>query len=276
MFNKIMPALLVISSLALSGAAKPPESDKTDLTAVTNLKQGTTSPTIPTSIENPYHLTPDALIKAAPAVQVSATAQWVTEEVTVSVKPAPLPEPEPEPVPVATAAVQETNARPSAPKASRSENRSAPVVKPAPKAPAKPAAKPAPKPAAPKAEEAPAKKTPPAITGNKGTDVINIAKQYIGVPYVWGGTTPNGFDCSGLTSYVYKQVGVNLPRSSGAQGKVGTRVSKADAQPGDLIWSPGHVAIYAGGDQMIDAPKPGKSVSLRKIWQKNPVYIRVL
>ncbi|OKL47372.1 C40 family peptidase [Boudabousia marimammalium] len=93
--------------------------------------------------------------------------------------------------------------------------------------------------------------------------VAAIAQQYIGVPYRWGGTTPGGgFDCSGFTAYVYRQVGINLPHQSTAQMRMGRRVSAAEARPGDLIWHPGHVGIYLGNGQMIHAPRPGKSVTI--------------
>ncbi len=115
----------------------------------------------------------------------------------------------------------------------------------------------------------------PAPAFANGNAVVSIASRYIGVPYVSGGTSPSGFDCSGFTQYVYAQVGISLPRSSSAQRYVGTVVSRADAQPGDLIWSPGHVAIYAGNGMQIDAPRPGKTIQLRSIWQSSPVFIRL-
>lgn len=108
-----------------------------------------------------------------------------------------------------------------------------------------------------------------------GSAVIAIASRYVGVPYVYGGSTPSGFDCSGFTSYVYRQLGVSLSHSSSAQRGAGTVVSRAAAKPGDLIWTPGHVAIYAGGNMMIDAPRPGKTIQFRPIWQSNPTFIRV-
>lgn len=108
-----------------------------------------------------------------------------------------------------------------------------------------------------------------------GSRVIAIASRYVGVPYVYGGTTPSGFDCSGFTSYVYRQLGISLPRTSAAQRYSGTVVSRSQARPGDIIWTPGHVAIYAGGNMMIDAPRPGKTIQFRAIWQSNPTFIRI-
>jgi cell wall-associated NlpC family hydrolase len=108
-----------------------------------------------------------------------------------------------------------------------------------------------------------------------GSAIIEIAARYVGVPYVWGGTTPGGFDCSGFTSYVFAQLGINLPRTTSGQLTVGTRVSRADAQPGDLISHPGHVGIYAGGNLMVDAPQPGGAVSFRAIYFSDPVFTRV-
>ena len=108
-----------------------------------------------------------------------------------------------------------------------------------------------------------------------GSAVVSIGMRYLGVPYLWAGSTPAGFDCSGFTSYVYAQVGIDLPRTSAEQRYAGTVVSWADAQPGDLIWSPGHIAIYAGDGMQIEAPVPGQTVRYSSIWQSNPTFIRV-
>lgn len=113
---------------------------------------------------------------------------------------------------------------------------------------------------------------PQSVAGNA---VLEIAARYVGAPYRSGGTTPDGFDCSGFTSYVYAQLGITLPRTSSGQKAAGTIVSRADAQPGDLIWSPGHISIYAGGNEQIDSPRPGKTVQFRPIWQSSPVFIRI-
>ena len=94
----------------------------------------------------------------------------------------------------------------------------------------------------------------------------------LGKPYVWGAEGPNSFDCSGLTYYVYKQVGITLPRVSTAQYSVGRSVSWNNLQPGDLMFSSTdgsgritHVGIYIGNGQMIHAPKPGDVVQKTSI-----------
>ncbi len=103
--------------------------------------------------------------------------------------------------------------------------------------------------------------------------VIAEARKHVGVaPYVWGGRTPAGFDCSGFTHYVFKAGGVNLPHSSSAQANMGTRVAKGDLQAGDLVIfkgqtgnGVGHVGLYIGGGQMIHAPMGGHKVSIASI-----------
>ncbi len=117
---------------------------------------------------------------------------------------------------------------------------------------------------------------PAAPTSASAAAVLSIARRYIGVPYVSGGSTPAGFDCSGFTSYVFAQVGITLPRSSAAQRYAGTVVPASQAQPGDLIWWPGHVGIYTGNGQHIAARQPGTPLSEGPIYGANPIYIRVL
>ncbi|MBD3108398.1 C40 family peptidase [Bacillus sp. AGMB 02131] len=95
--------------------------------------------------------------------------------------------------------------------------------------------------------------------------IIAEAKKYLGTPYVWGGSTPSGFDCSGFTSYVFKKAGISLPRTSRAQQNVGTQVSLSNVQPGDLVFmgKPAyHVGIYIGGGQWIHAPQTGDVVKI--------------
>ena len=97
--------------------------------------------------------------------------------------------------------------------------------------------------------------------------VIAIAERYLGVPYVYGGTTPSGFDCSGFTSYVFSQIGIDLPRTAAAQQAFATPVSTPE--PGDLVFfgSPAyHVGIYLGNGMMIAAPKPGDHVKIEAVY----------
>jgi cell wall-associated NlpC family hydrolase len=111
--------------------------------------------------------------------------------------------------------------------------------------------------------------------------LIDEAKKYLGVPYVWGGTNPKtGLDCSGLTQLVYGKFGIDLPRVSYQQAREGTAVpSLAQARPGDLLAfgspSVNHVAIYLGDNKMIEAPRPGLDVRVSEVYTK-PVAIRRL
>lgn len=102
--------------------------------------------------------------------------------------------------------------------------------------------------------------TPPPVSTNAG-GIVGTAQSMLGVPYVSGGNTPAGFDCSGFTQWVFGQHGISLPRTTGGQMSVGSGVSVGDAQPGDLVVWGGHVGIYVGNDTMIHAPVPGKTVS---------------
>lgn len=113
--------------------------------------------------------------------------------------------------------------------------------------------------------------------------VVNFALQYLGVPYVWGGSTPKGFDCSGLVQYSYKNaLGVSLPRVSKDQGAQGRYVSLDNLQKGDLLfWTSNgavsgtyHVAMYIGNGQFIQAPKPGEHVKITNISSYRPHYAK--
>jgi cell wall-associated NlpC family hydrolase len=110
-----------------------------------------------------------------------------------------------------------------------------------------------------------------------GADVVATAKSYLGVPYVYAGNDRNGIDCSGLVQQTYRSLGMELPRVSWDQQKVGTEVaSLADARLGDVLafGEPSyHVAIYLGGSKMIEAPKPGEKVQISNVWA-TPSHIR--
>jgi len=111
-------------------------------------------------------------------------------------------------------------------------------------------------------------------SGVSGSDIVAYAKQYVGRPYVYGGASPSGFDCSGLVYYTYKNcAGITLSRSSAAQAGQGTKISKGELQPGDLVFfsqdgsgkNVGHVGIYIGGNQMVHASTPSTGVIITSL-----------
>ncbi|HVN11684.1 MAG TPA: C40 family peptidase [Kineosporiaceae bacterium] len=115
--------------------------------------------------------------------------------------------------------------------------------------------------------------------GAANSSVVAIAMRYLGVPYRYGGTTPRGFDCSGFTQYVFAQLGISLARSADGQYQTVPRISRSQAQPGDLVFylsggSAYHVGIYLGGDQMIAAPHTGAVVRVQAIYSSNIAFGR--
>ena len=127
---------------------------------------------------------------------------------------------------------------------------------------------------APSREDAPAPVAPPPADASRGAQVVAIAMRYLGVPYKWGGASPTtGFDCSGLTMYVYAQIGISLPHYAAAQYQMGVPVSRSQLQLGDLVFfrGLGHMGMYVGGDNYINAPQTGdvvkiSSISARSDW----------
>ena len=104
---------------------------------------------------------------------------------------------------------------------------------------------------------------PPFSTSVSGSDVVSYACQFIGNPYVWGGTSlTDGADCSGFVQSVYAHFGISLPRTSYEQRSAGYEVSYEDAQPGDLILYEGHVGLYIGNDQIVNAINPSKGIGI--------------
>jgi len=116
-----------------------------------------------------------------------------------------------------------------------------------------------------------------ASSGSTGqAAVYQAALQYVGTPYVFGGATPAGFDCSGFVMYVYAKFGVSLPHSVGSQAALGTTISASEARPGDVVvFNDGsHDGFYAGNGMILDAPKPGGYVSVRPLWSSAVHYVR--
>ncbi|MBR2477099.1 MAG: C40 family peptidase [Clostridia bacterium] len=107
-----------------------------------------------------------------------------------------------------------------------------------------------------------------AVERTRAQRLLDIARQYIGTPYRYGGMSPSGFDCSGFTKYCYSQMGINLNRTAASQTAHGTPVSKDQLLPGDLVffvtngYNISHVGIYVGDGMMIHSPKPGYSVEV--------------
>ena len=104
----------------------------------------------------------------------------------------------------------------------------------------------------------------PAAPAAKYGGVVGVAMQYLGTPYVYGGASPSGFDCSGFIMYVYAQVGVSLPHNAAAQYGYGTPVDRSQLQPGDLVFfnGLGHAGIYVGGGSFIHSPHTGDVVKI--------------
>ena len=127
----------------------------------------------------------------------------------------------------------------------------------------------------------PASLSTPKKTSTKsdasGEAIVASAKKYLGTPYVWGGSSTSGFDCSGLTSTVYREHGISIPRTARKQAFGGTIISESEAQVGDLVVftqnNYGHVGIYAGDGKIVDASRSRNQVVHRDIWTSKVIYV---
>ncbi|WP_432492895.1 C40 family peptidase [Kineococcus auxinigenes] len=202
---------------------------------------------------------------AVGVVSAPATAGVVTTLAAFSTVPTPAPPPPP------VVVERSTRSAVDAPVVEASVDQA--VLDAARAVPAVQAVAPAP---APVVEAPPA----PAPAPSLGQQILAVADDYAGVPYVYGGTTPAGFDCSGYTSYVLRQVGISVPRTANAQLGASARISRGEAVAGDLVFFTDggrayHVGIYAGDGMMWDAPRSGKPVQLRSVWSDSAVFGRV-
>lgn len=120
-----------------------------------------------------------------------------------------------------------------------------------------------------------------AVSASVSYKAVRVAAAQKGIRYVYGGTSPRtGFDCSGLTKYVFGKVGKRLPRTAQAQYNAAYKISRKSARPGDLVFFGGsrsiyHVGVYAGGGYIWHAPRPGKRVSKVKLWTSAVKFARV-
>ena len=130
-------------------------------------------------------------------------------------------------------------------------------------------------PASPAAPSSPSSAPSAGPAGSTGQKAVSLAMGYLGVPYVWGGASPSGFDCSGLMSYVYGQLGINVPHYTGAIWAAFPKVSQGDLQPGDMVFFYSdlhHMGMYIGNGQFIHAPHTGDVVKITPLSERAGVY----
>jgi cell wall-associated NlpC family hydrolase len=118
----------------------------------------------------------------------------------------------------------------------------------------------------------PPREPPPPTLAERA---VALARSQLGVPYVYGGASPDGFDCSGLVMWVYGRLGISLPHNAAALFGVGRPVSLIHLRPGDLVFFPGlgHVGIYIGGGRMIHAPQTGRNVEIEALGERSGAVV---
>lgn len=231
---------------------------------------GVASPSAPSAVA-PVQLAsltavPEDAVTTSPAVTVAADATWTFAAAVVSSE-APPPPPPPPPPPV-------EEERPAYTQTSRTNDRES-TNNDDDEAEAEAEEESTESNESEAAAEEETEAAPSTSASGIGAQIVDIAFRYVGTPYVSGGESPGGFDCSGFTQYVFAQVGISLSRTSAAQRNDGYVVSASEARPGDLIWWPGHVGIYLGGNQHIAARNPGTPLSASQIWRSGATFIRV-
>jgi cell wall-associated NlpC family hydrolase len=229
----------LVAAFALPAQAAPVHRASTTTT--------TTAAAAPGAEVSTHTAAPAGLALAPAVVAPAAAAPVAVESVGVSgvkavAKPKPKPKPKPEPT------VQRTVTRVERAVAHRTTARST---------------------ARSSKSTAPASRSTKRYSNpaQSASGVVNIARGLLGIPYVYGGETPAGFDCSGFTQYVFRKAGISIPRTASAQQRAATPVS--NPKPGDLVFygSPAwHVGIYTGNGKMIDSPRKGKSTSERPMF----------
>lgn len=216
---------------------------------------------------------PDPVIRTNAALSVNAEAEYAVETASIfgTAGAETAPEPEPvveEPVRTETAADRTDTREEVAPEVTEQApvEETAPVVE----------EQAAPQQQVEQAAPAPEPEPTVAPSSGLGSSAVSIALSYTGSPYRWGGTTPAGWDCIGFVNYVYSQLGYNVGSTPSAVLSAGTRVPASQAQPGDIMYWPGHVAIYLGNGQNVAAWNPGMGTTVGpNSWLGAPTYIRV-